>query len=159
MKRGTRNTTTQKNLLNYSIDEIDLSKLDGAVSANNIDITFSASKRTSFIYDSINKVYKRYQNDLEHIDYVTKKQYTTKNIITYQVRNSSYDSYGRQELDNIGSGNGYYISNGYAVPITWEKKNRSSQTIYKYLDGKEITVNDGNTHILIQPKNKKLNIN
>ena len=158
-KRGTRNTTTQKNLLNYSIDEIDLSKLDGAVSANNIDITFSASKRTSFIYDSINKVYKRYQNDLEHIDYVTKKQYTTKNIITYQVRNSSYDSYGRQELDNIGSGNGYYISNGYAVPITWEKKNRSSQTIYKYLDGKEITVNDGNTHILIQPKNKKLNIN
>ena len=69
------------------------------------------------------------------------------------------DSKGRQEIDNIGSGKGYFISNGFAVPITWEKSSPSKQTIYKYLNGQEITVNDGNTYIQIQPKNKIIEIN
>lgn len=157
--RKMRNTTTKKNLLAYNEEDIDLSKLDGAIPANDIYISYSGVKSTTFKYDSENKVYKRYQNDIPHIDYVTKEQYTAKNIITYQVKNRSYDSYGRQELDNIGSGNGYYISNGYAVPITWEKTSRSSQTIYRYLNGEEIKVNDGNTYIQIQPLNRKLTIN
>ena len=157
-KRKIRNTTERDNLLNYSVDEIDVSTIEGAIPANEVYINFSGSKSTTFKYDEETKVYKRFQNKVEHIDYVTKEQYTVKNIITYQVKNSSYDSYGRQALDNIGSGEGYYITNGYAVPITWEKTSRAGQTVYKYKDGKEIIVNDGNTHIEIQPKNKKLEI-
>lgn len=158
-KRGVRTTSDKDLLLNYSIEELDLSELEGSIPANNVKISFSGVKNTSFLYDKENKVYKRYQNDIAHVDYVSKEQYTVKNIITYQVKNTSYDSYGRQELNNIGSGTGYYITNGYAIPITWEKKSRESQTIYKYLDGKEIVLNDGNTHIEIQPKNRELNIN
>lgn len=157
-KRGIRNTTEKDTLLEYSIEDVDLSTKEGAILANEVYILFSGAKSTTFKYDEENKVYKRYQNDTEHIDYVTQEQYTVKNIITYQVRNSSYDSYGRQSLDNIGNGTGYYISNGYAVPIKWEKTSRSGQTKYTYLDGEEIVVNDGNTHIEIQPKNKKLEI-
>ena len=157
-KRGIRNTKKKDELLQYSIDEINLNEMPGAIPANEVFIRFSGSKSTSFKYDAEKKVYKRYQNDIEHIDYVTKEQYTVKNIITYQVQNKSYDSYGRQELANIGKGTGYYITNGYAVPITWEKSARDEQTVYKYQDGKEITVNDGNTHIEIQPKNKKFEI-
>lgn len=156
--RGFRNTTTRKLLLNYSIDEVDLSSLDGSIVANDIYIQYSGSKSTSFKYDAENKVYLRSQNDNPHIDYVTKKQYTVKNIITYQVTNKSYDSYGRQTLSNIGTGSGYYITDGYAVPITWEKKTRDGQTVYKYLNGEEINVNDGNTHIQIQPTGRTLTI-
>ena len=61
-------------------------------------------------------------------------------------------------MKNIGSGEGYYITDGYAVPITWEKSSRSAQTIYKYKDGSEIVVNDGNTFIQIQPLNQALTI-
>lgn len=157
--RKMRATTEKDNLLNYSIDELDLSNMEGAIKADDIYISYSGSKSTTFKYDEEKKVYKRFQNDIPHTDYVTKEQYTAKNIITYQVQNRSYDSYGRQELDNIGSGKGYFITNGYAVPITWEKKTRSSQTIYKYLNGEEIIVNDGNTHIQIQPKNRDFKIN
>ena len=83
---------------------------------------------------------------------------TVKNIITYQIDNNtiSGDNKGRQDIKNIGSGEGYLISEGYAVPITWEKKSRSAQTIYKFKDGNEIKVNDGNTFIQIQPTGKKL---
>ena len=92
------------------------------------------------------------------VDLDTKKQYTTKNIITYQVKNVGYDEKNRQTLYNIGSGNGYFISEGYAVPITWEKTCRECQTVYKYKDGSELRVNDGNTWIQIQPQGRTLEI-
>ena len=148
-------------LLNYSVDEIDLSKMEGAVKADEVILPYSGVVTTSYKYDAENNVYLRYVNDKSHTDYVTKKQYFAKNIITYQVSNSTLtgDVKGRQDIDNLGSGTGYYISNGYAVPIKWEKKYKASQTIYTYNDGTEINVNDGNTYIQIQPSSKKLTIN
>lgn len=148
-------------LLNYSVDEVDLSKLDGAVVANDVAIPYSSSTVVNYKYDAENKVYLRYYGTKEHTDYVTKEQYTVKNIITYQVKNYTLndpENKGRQGLDNIGTGTGYYISNGYAVPIKWEKKSRSAQTKYMYMNGEEIDVNDGNTYIQIQPIDQTLNI-
>ena len=156
-KRTTRNNDL---LLDYSADEISLSEMEGAIPANEISIRYSNSNTSSYEYDNENKVYKRFVNDKEHTDYVTKEQYTFKNIITYKVDNSriSGDDKDRQNLDNIGSGEGYFITNGYAIKINWEKECRSCQTKYTYSNGKEIIVNDGNTFIQIQPADQKLNI-
>lgn len=160
---GKKRTTRNKDfLLNYSENEVDLSSKENATVANNVSITYSGSVTSSYTYDSEAKVYKRSVNGKPHTDYVTKNQYTFKNIITYQVSNSSLNDGShkdRQTLDNLGSGEGYYITDGYAVPITWTKNSRTEQTIYKYLDGNEIDVNDGNTFIQIQPKGKNLTIN
>ena len=157
---GYRKTTNEKPLLSYSVKSVPISTMDGAIQANSININFSNSRSTSFQYDSENKVYRRFQNETNHTDYVTGLQYTAKNIITYQVENSTIggDNKGRQTIENIGSGEGWYITEGYAVPITWKKTSRSSKTIYKYLDGTEIKVNDGNTHIEIQPTGRDLTI-
>ena len=157
---GYRKTSEAKPLLNYSVDEIDLSNKEDAIVANKIFIGYSSSRNTSFEYDSELKVYKRFQNEQAQTDYVTGEQYTTKNIITYQVSNYtiSGDGKGRQDINNIGNGEGYYITNGYAIPITWEKSSRSSKTIYKDKAGKEIIVNDGNTHIEIQPSGQNITI-
>lgn len=155
---GFRTESDKGNLLNYSVDDIDLNKYEGTIKADNVEIEYSSYQTTSYKYDEENKVYLRSMCDEAHVDLITGKQYTAKNIITYQVKNRSYDDYGRQELDNIGSGEGYYISEGYATPITWEKTCRSCRTIYKYSDGKELKVNDGNTWIQIQPVGKVLDI-
>lgn len=150
--------TEARTLLKYSIDEVELSSMEGAMLANNVSIPYSKIVTTSYVYDAEAKVYKRYVNGEEHKDYVTKQQYTFKNIITYQVSNHTLtgDVKGRQDIDNVGIGEGYYISNGYAVPITWSKKSRSSKTLYTFKDGTEINVNDGNTFIQIQPTTQKL---
>jgi len=158
---GYRTTSDATPVLNYSIEEIDISTMDGAIPANEVFINYSRNRSTSFIYDAENKIYKRYQNSVEHTDYVTKTQYTAKNIITYQLVTHAISSTDKkcQEIITVGSGDGYYITNGYAVPIKWTKESRSSKTIYTYLDGTEINVNDGNTHIQIQPKGQTLTIN
>ena len=152
--------TGRTRLLKYSEKEISFEGKEGAIAANKVKIPYSNSYRTSYEYDPEAKVYKRFVNEKEHKDYRTKKQYTFKNIITYKVKNSTIagDDKGRQEFYNIGSGDGYYITNGYAIPIKWSKDSRKDKTIYKYLDGTEIEVNDGNTFIQIQPTGRELTI-
>ena len=157
-KKRYRITSDEDTLLKYSIDEIDFSTYEGAIKADEIEIEYSSYQTNNFIYDEVNKVYKKYSNGEERKDYVTGENFTAKNIITYQISNYSMDAKGRQEIENIGKGEGYLISNGYAVPITWEKDAPSRQTVYKFLNGEEITVNDGNTYIQIQPENKNLEI-
>ena len=157
--KGYRTKTNKKLLLNYKVDEFNLDSKEDSIVANNISIPYSHYVVTSYTYDAEKKVYNRFVNGVAHTDGITKSQYTAKNIIVMKVKNYSLDSYGRQKLDNIGSGDGYYITNGYAVPIVWEKESRSSQTIYRYSDGTEIDVNDGNTYIQIQPITQELTIN
>ena len=157
-----RTTSDNGSVFKYSADEIDLKDIEGAVKADYVGIEYSNYQTTKYDYDAENKVYKRsmttgYGDTEAHTDAVTGNQYTTKNIITYKVENHSYDSYGRQELSNIGSGEGYFITNGYAIPITWEKSDRLVKTIYKYKhNGEEIKLNDGNTWVQIQPINMDL---
>jgi len=155
-----RDTSTNEPLLNYEVEEIDINTLNNVVTADSVTIKYSSSITDKYIYDPENKVYKRYVNDKAHVDDITKQQYTFKNIITYQVANSTIkgDDKGRQDLQNVGEGTGYYISNGYAVKIKWKKDSRTSKTIYTYLDGSPLKVNDGNTFIQIQPKGQSLKI-
>ena len=155
---GYRKETNKDLLLNYSATSVELPS--DATDATEIDIKYSGSSTTNYVYDSDAKVYKQFVNDKEHTDYETKKQYTVKNIIVYQVGNTTIagDNKGRQDLDNIGTGEGYFITEGKTIPITWEKDSRSSQTVYRDKSGEEITVNDGNTWIHIVPKSGKISI-
>ena len=87
-------------------------------------------------------------------DGITGEDITTKNIIITFARNATLndgENKDRQTLYNIGNLEGYYITNGKAIKITCEKSTRSSQTVYKDLDGNEINVNDGNTYVQICP--------
>ena len=157
-EKGYDRDTNKDLLLNYSVDEIDLSKREDAIKADTVFMKYSYYTNTSYEYDSENKVYKRFMSGQEHKDAVTLEQYTVKNIIITPIQTHSYDSYGRLKLDNIGSGEGYFITDGYAIPITWTKDSRSSQTVYKNLDGEEIKVNDGNTYIQITPPSESVEI-
>ena len=156
--KGYRTETDKGTLLKYSAVNKDYSKDETSKVANNVSITYSDYQTTSYVYDKENKVYKMYMSKKEHNDLVTKKQYTVKNIITYQVENSSIDKKGRQNLYNTGKGEGYFISNGIATKIKWSKATRSAKTKYTLMDGSELVVNDGNTWIHIQPKGQNLKI-
>lgn len=161
LKNGLKNKRLERNkelLFDYSVEKIDLSKIKEAAVANNVEVDYSSAIKNSYVYDQEKENYKRYINGVEHIDSVTKEILTFKNIIVYQIKNKRIDNTGRQNLDNIGKGKGFFITNGYSVPITWEKTVRDSQTIYRYENGEEIKLNDGNTFIQIQPMDKSINI-
>ena len=151
-----RNTTDSKVLLTYSVDELDLSKYQTTV-ANKVTIKYSNYRTSSYEYNSSLKKYLRNIGNKKNTDLVTGKQYEVKNIIAYGVKYTTYTDHGYsgyQKISNIGTGDGYYITNGVALPITWSKTDEKSKTVYKIKEtGEELKVNDGNTYIQIYPSN------
>ncbi len=149
-----RKTTEKGLLLEYSPTSIDLNEYGATSDANDITLKYSNTIINNYKYDPENKNYKRFVNQKEQIDYVTKEQLTVKNIIVYKVKNDKItnDSKGRQELYNIGNGEGYYITEGKAIKIKWQKTSRESKTIYTYENGTPLIVNDGNTFMQIVPE-------
>jgi len=151
-----RLTSTNYQVLNYSATAVDLSstKYASSESATDVVIKYSGNTKVSYTYDATNKVYLRFHNGAKHIDYLTNKQLTVKNIIILNgitVDVISGDSKGRINLGNIGTGSGYYISEGEAIKITWEKTSRSAKTVYKDENNEVLKINDGNTFVQIQP--------
>lgn len=155
-KLGYRTTSTAESVLNYSVDEIEL---QSEKTANTVTIPYSSYTTVQFTYNPETKRYTKYSKKTKQTDAKTGNDITTKNIIiTYASNYTLTDSEnkGRQGLKNIGTLDGYYITNGKAIPIKCIKSSRDSQTIYQDLEGNEIKVNDGNTFIQICPIGAKV---
>lgn len=168
-KKKFRESSDNSILLNYNGKDTDLSSASNMVVAKTVTIPYgSAPQISSFKYNEETKMYTRYEDGQKCIDHNTKEEITTKNIIVQKLNYEMCDDNYYWNLHTVGSGEGYYITNGYAVPITWSKSNRSSKTKYTYKDGtvidgqdvgeKEISVSDGRTYIEVQTNNQKLTI-
>lgn len=152
-----RSTTDKGTLLNYSVDPV---MLPDAIDANEVDLTYSNYTKVKYEYDEETKTYNRFNGTTAQIDYPTNTQIAVKNIIAYQLNiyPIANDPKGRQNLDNIGSGEGYYITEGKAVKIKWEKSSRGEKTKYYLEDGTSLKVNDGNTFIQLVPTSGKIEV-
>lgn len=106
----------------------------------------------SYSYDATNKYYARSINGKNHLDEIDQSQISAKNLIIQYVATKVVDDAGRLDLELVGSGEGYFLTDGVKIPITWNKESRKGRTVYKDVSGKEITLNPGNTWIQIVPK-------
>lgn len=151
-----RMTSNEKSVLNYVTDEVNLEDGQGAIS---VTIPHSQLQTVKYVYDEENKVYTRYARGKEQTDWDTKEAVTTKNIIVTFCDNytlADKENKGRQGLKNIGTFDGYYITNGKAIKIKCIKNEREEKTIYQDLEGNPIQVNDGNTFVNICPTDAKV---
>lgn len=128
--------------------------LDGAKNvqnAVNIDLSdcFPATK-SSLKYNEEDGLYYKYLYRDEQIDAATDEQLTFKNIIIQTAHYEVLDSKGYLgfRVHDINK-EGYYITNGKAIPITWQKTEEFGLTRYFDLDGNEIELNTGKTYIAI----------
>ena len=139
-------------MLNYVANEVEMPAI--AVNATSVTIPHSNLQTVKYEYDAQNKTYKRYARNKLQTDYITGETITTKNIIITMCDNytlNDSENKGRQGLKNIGTFDGYYITNGKAIKIKCTKTARDQQTKYEDLNGNEIKVNDGNTWVNICP--------
>ena len=165
-------------LLNYTTDKVNLNKGKtktvknpdtgkkekvketdpDLLTANEVKIPYSPSQLRSYEYDADSKMYLRFMNGNAHKDKKSGDQLKYKNILIVKVPNSTLDEKGRQDLDTVGSGEGYYITNGYALPIEWSKSSKKAKSKYTYKNGKKVKINDGNTFIQITPATSTVTI-
>jgi len=150
-KKGYKTTSEKESVLNYVATEVEL---ETESLANTVNIPYTSSYKLAFKYNAETKLYERYLNGNVQKDWLTKETLTAKNIIITFANNyttAEENGYGRQHIENIGTLDGYYITNGKVIKITCTKSSRSAQTVYKNEAGEEIEVNDGNTYIQVVP--------
>jgi len=129
--------------------------LDSTNQVKKLTLKYSSFK-PYFVYDEKEKVYKRFQHGGEHIDHNTGKQLAFKNIIVQFVHEYDIDKKHYQTMDITNNkGNGFYISNGVYVPITWEKDESKKKMNYYDQTGEVLKINPGKTFISIFPDNRK----
>lgn len=145
-------------LLNYDPGDIDLSDRGDVMSADSVSVPYGADHGTVFTYDSEKGEYDRIVNGEPNTDYYTGEQFTAKNIIVEKVTHEMTDDNYYWNIGDIGSGEGYFITGGKAVPITWSKESQRAKTHYYYADGTQITVSDGRTYIEVQPDDMETTI-
>ena len=144
-----KTTSDEESVLNYVTDEVNLENGQDTIS---VTIPHSDLQTVKYVYNEETKLYERYARNKRQTDWTTGDAVTTKNIIITFCDNytlSDSENKGRQGLRNIGTFDGYYITNGKAIKIKCIKNARDEKTTYQDLEGNEIKVNDGNTFVNI----------
>lgn len=162
-KKGYRSTTKVQEFA-YNLVDTDLV---GGSPAKDIKLRYNSNRSVEYIYDAEKKLYKRFQGSKLHTNTSGNIQYSGKNIIISFVK--SYDlndgpdtngvNKGRQQMDDIGEGKGYLITNGKSIEIEWKKLSLQTKTEYRDMNGKEIVLNNGQTWIQLVPVASKVTIN
>lgn len=153
--------TEKENLLKYSAEPVKLNTYESVQDADSVNITYSQNTKIKYEYDQESLKYIRFQDGIKQIDHENNDGVLVKNIIIYQIANYGLNdgmNKGRQDINNVDSGTGYYVSEGKAIKINWSKESRSAQTIYTDEKGERLILNDGNTFIQIVPTTGKAEI-
>ncbi len=149
-KKSYRRTT---DTVKWVYNKVDKTPAEGK-EVTELYIPYANFYKVTYKYDEAQKRFVRYANGNPHTSQ-TGETLSAKNIIMYSVKNVSLndgENKGRQDLKNIGSGTGYYFSDGKVVEIKWEKTARDKATKYTFLDGSELVLNPGNTYVQIVPE-------
>ena len=125
---------------------VTLEERPGVMDAVTVDPGYKLNE-ARFVYNEADGLYHRYQYGDVHMG--DEGPITAKNIL---VQWCAWGHYATTEYLNIdvhtGSG-GYYITNGKAIPITWEKDGEFGVTHYYDANHEEITLNPGKTWVCI----------
>ena len=157
-KRVKYRTTTEKTPV-FSYNNVD-QKLSNGTIAEKINIKYSYYT-CGYKYDTKTGMYLRFRKGLPQMERVSGKQLRAKNIIIQFTGNYTLkgDTAGRQNVNTVGSGSGYFITGGKSIKISWSKVSRSAQTKYTDVKGNPIKLNQGQTWVQITPTYGKVTIN
>lgn len=138
----------------FSNTELDLSGESNAVACEEIQLIPFKHNSSTLKYNEETGTYDYYEYGQPHLDpQHDNAQLTFKNLL---IQSCDFSELGEGYLVyNIidGSGNdGYYITNGNAIEVTWYKASDTAPTVYyNKSTGEEIQLNTGKTYIAIVP--------
>lgn len=130
---------------------VDLDAVSGSMSGVEVDLPFPMNK-PYFEYNEEDGLYYRWEYGEPHIDAETGEQLAFENILLQNAKYVVFDENGYMMFHSIDyDREGYYLTNGKVIPVTWTKEDECSPTRYFNDDGEEITLNTGKTYVALIP--------
>ena len=134
------------------VDPLDLGEKTDSIAASKIELPFEHNG--SYLeYDEEESVYKYFEYGQPHLDGKTQEQLAFTNLIIQKCTFSELDSNGYLIFNCLTATptEGYYLTGGKAIPITWVNPSETEPTRYYDSEGNEITINTGKTYIALVP--------
>lgn len=136
----------------FSNKELTLEDEDGVIDAKEIVLPFKHNQST-LKYNEETQTYDYYDYGQIHKDPGNGDAVLTfKNVLIQNCTFHLYDENGYMIYNCIDAQReGYYVTNGKAMPITWSKTGDTEPTRYYDKDGNEIEINTGKTYVTLVP--------
>ncbi len=136
----------------FAEEEVTLEGADGAIDAKEISLPFPHNK-SKLTYNEDTQTYDYSEYGEAHVDPGNNNaQLTFKNVLIQNCTFHQYDENGYLIYNCIDMDrDGYYVTNGRAIPVTWGKAGDTDPTRYFDQDGNEIKINTGKTYVTLVP--------
>ncbi len=145
MKYRTENEADFQSSLKFNTQAVELSGSSGTY----IKIPNSKSYVAELTYDAQQGLYLKNQFGKPHVDGANGQQLAFTNVLVLYTQQKTVDDYGRLGIDFTGSGKGYYLCSGKAVPIQWSRNDRDGGVTLTHTDGSALKLNPGKSYISI----------
>ena len=111
-----------KSMFQFNISD---KNLENGKTCEKISINSDIESRPYFVYDSETKLYKKYTYGDVQYDETTGNQIAFKNVIyEFCPHYVLGDEVGSKYIDDVGKGEGLYVTNGKVIPIIWKKEGK-----------------------------------
>lgn len=130
------------------VNPVDLADASDSIDCTLVDLPFKHNG-SQLDYDAASGTYLYSEYGKKHIDLENgNKQLAFTNVILQCADHHQYDNNGYMQFNIINStGEGYYITGGKAIPVTWKKGHDMDATKFYDAAGNEITLNTGKTYV------------
>lgn len=145
-------TTVYEEGVDYGYQFDNKGSTDNGQTASYVDLYFmEGGKRTILNYDSATDAYTLHQHSEDVIDGNTNRIVQFRNALILAADTSSYEKGKNVYMDITltGTGEGYFVSGGKAVPIIWSRADQYSPFVFTHEDGTPITFGVGRTYIAV----------
>lgn len=131
-------------------DNDDLSGYSDVMDCTRIDCRSAfPDDKPYFEYNEEDGLYYRFEFGEAHMDAATGTQLAFKNILIQYCDYNVLDQYDHLEYAINSTNQGYYITNGQAIPVTWRKDGDLAPTRFYDSNGNEIYLNTGKTMVCV----------
>lgn len=136
-------------LLQFSDEDYSIADREGAFAVSSVSLPFPHNA-SELRYNPETEKYEYYEYGNAHVDAQTGEVTSFKNAIIQIAPTMGYDDGYYMVYGIIGGSTGYFLTNGYAIPIYWNKTAELAPTWY-HTETETITLNTGHTYIGIVP--------
>lgn len=120
---------------------------EGSYEASDISLTYNEYETMSFKFKPQDNAYVRSISGQVQVDEHYKDEIKPSNVIILFMDMGYMENGIHRWMENIGEGEGIYLSGGRAMDIRWSKADRFEKTVLTYGDGSKVILNPGQTWI------------
>ena len=114
-------------------------------------LKFSSSYYSTFTYDEATNTYLKQHSGTPQMDGKTGTQLAFTNVLVLETNITNLTSI-LMDVEVVGSGEGWWFSNGSYQQIKWSKANEKAPFKLTDMSGKELTINAGKSYLgMIRP--------